>query len=340
MRIEESSLQLSARHDWQRQVVVERETRFSFGEMFVASQAATVDRAQAERERLARLLQSLIDTMLAAIDGKPGKSCPCLAVDRQAPAAGTAEAPGRVIEWQATERVAMIEHEATAVCAVGQVRTADGRCLDFRLDLQLARRTVSEQQTSSAGQMVLKDPLVLSFPGQAVELAERRFRFDLDADGRLDSLPQLAAGSGFLVFDRNDNGRADDGRELFGALSGDGFADLAALDGDGNGWVDAGDAAFTRLGVWTGEGMQSLAAAGIGALATAAVDALFSFRAGDGGLLGQLRSVGVYLSEQGRVGALQHVDLAVSAAAEEQPGEGQDLTAEQGEERRPVGVHG
>jgi hypothetical protein len=34
------------------------------------------------------------------------------------------------------------------------------------------------------------------------------------------------------------------GAELFGARSGDGFAELAALDGDGNGWIDEGDAAW------------------------------------------------------------------------------------------------
>jgi hypothetical protein len=41
--------------------------------------------------------------------------------------------------------------------------------------------------------------------------------------GKLESIPGLGASSGFLVFDRNANGKADDGSELFGATSGNGF---------------------------------------------------------------------------------------------------------------------
>ena len=49
------------------------------------------------------------------------------------------------------------------------------------------------------------------------------------------------------VFDRNGNGKADNGSELFGVASGNGFADLRRLDEDRNGWIDESDAAFDRL---------------------------------------------------------------------------------------------
>ena len=48
----------------------------------------------------------------------------------------------------------------------------------------------------------------------------------------------LGSGSGFLALDKNGNGKIDDGSELFGTKSGDGFADLAEYDSDGNGWID------------------------------------------------------------------------------------------------------
>jgi hypothetical protein len=42
-------------------------------------------------------------------------------------------------------------------------------------------------------------------------------------------------------------GRIDSGSELFGPATGSGFGELAALDGDGNGWIDENDDAFARL---------------------------------------------------------------------------------------------
>lgn len=54
-------------------------------------------------------------------------------------------------------------------------------------------------------------------------------------------------GSGFLALDRNQNGVVDDGSELFGTQSGDGFAHLALYDQDSNGWIDANDPVFDKL---------------------------------------------------------------------------------------------
>lgn len=41
-----------------------------------------------------------------------------------------------------------------------------------------------------------------------------------------------------LSLDQNGNGEIDNGTELFGTKSGDGFADLARYDLDYNGWID------------------------------------------------------------------------------------------------------
>src|SRR5690606_22817344 len=128
--------------------------------------------------------------------------------------------------------------------------------------------TESVSVSVRAGDQRLKDPLVLDFGGPAAALSDVRFDFDLDGDGRKEQLP-LLRGSGFLAFDRNANGRIDDGRELFGPASGDGFAELAQLD-DGNGWIDEADAAWSQLRLWSpdadGKGrLQTLNEAGVGA---------------------------------------------------------------------------
>jgi hypothetical protein len=64
-------------------------------------------------------------------------------------------------------------------------------------------------------------------------------------------------------------------------------------------------------------------------LYTGAVDAPFTLKGEDNALLGQIRAAGLYLTEGGEVGHLQHVDLAVSAPAggQQQPDERQRLSA-------------
>ena len=114
-------------------------------------------------------------------------------------------------------------------------------------------------------------------------------------------------------------GRSPTDRELFGAISGDGFADLAALDDDGNGWIDEGDAAFAELSLSGPEGMRSLADAGVGAISVRSVASPFTITGGTGGtggtgastVLGRVQSTGMVVRADGGVGAVQHVDLVV-----------------------------
>jgi len=217
------------------------------------------------------------------------------------------------------ERMALsmhMEYEAVDFQARGVVQTADGRSIGFELGFTLERSffEMTAVSTSEVRER-LKDPLVISLNGPAA-LGTGRFDFDLDADGQAESLPQLASGQGFLALDRNGDGRIKDGRELFGATSGDGFAELARLDGDGNGWIDEGDTAFDRLRVWLDAGaasgrLVSLRELGIGALSLSALSTPFEHRDADQTLLAKLRQSGVWLAEDGRAGLVQQLDLAV-----------------------------
>lgn len=210
------------------------------------------------------------------------------------------------------------EAEQLSIQAQGQIQTSDGRTIAFDLGIELsASRVVSSQTTVRAGDAVLKDPLVLHFDGPVGALRDARFQFDLDADGRTEAMPFVGQGSGFLVLDRNGNGKVDDGSELFGARSGDGFADLAQLDDDRNGWIDEADAVFQRLQVWrmddTGKTqLSSLASADVGALYLGRVASEMQLQASpNAATLGQLRSTGLYLRQSGIAGLMQQVDLVV-----------------------------
>jgi hypothetical protein len=160
----------------------------------------------------------------------------------------------------------------------------------------------------------LKDPLVISFSTNPVTLSNKKFNFDIDADNQKDSIAMLGAGSGFLALDRNGDNKINNGTELFGALSGNGFADLAAYDQDQNGFIDEKDDIFSDLSVWIkNEGedkLVSLKDTNIGAIALENVDTPLTIRDGDD-KLGLIRKSGFYLNNDGTPGLIQQLDFVV-----------------------------
>ena len=211
----------------------------------------------------------------------------------------------------------LIERESTRFHAEGVVQTADGREIRFELQLNMDRSYLEHNRVLvETGSRQLKDPLVINFDGTAAQLTQTRYAFDLDANGQLNEIPFVDAGSGFLALDRNGDGKLNDGSELFGALSGQGFTELAAYDDDNNGWIDANDAVFSRLLIWSkdtqgNDQLETLAERGIGAIYLEHAATAFSLKDEQNRLQGQIRSSGIYLSEQGRVGSVQQLDLVV-----------------------------
>jgi hypothetical protein len=159
------------------------------------------------------------------------------------------QGPGQEITVSHT----IVEQEGTAVSAAGSVTTADGKQLDFGLDLELYRqsaRSTTARMTEGAPEP--KDPLALSF-GATPSLSGQRAAVDLDGDGTADSLPLLGDGLAYLAFDRDGDGAVTNGQELFGPSTGNGFTELAGYDADHNGWIDEADPIYGRLSLWNGD---------------------------------------------------------------------------------------
>ena len=203
------------------------------------------------------------------------------------------------------------EAERVDFHAQGVVTTGDGRqiALDLRVGMQ---REHYERVTLDVGAPKAKDPLVLNVESATTALGGKRISFDLDLDGKADSVALPSGGSRFLALDRNRNGRFDDGSELFGARTGDGFAELAALDDDGDGWIDEDDAAFDQLSVWDGEtAPRSLREAGVGAIHVGSARTPFTLGGSDATATGLVRSTGVWLAESGEAHTVQQVDIVI-----------------------------
>ena len=209
------------------------------------------------------------------------------------------------------------EVEQTSFAAQGVVKTADGKEITFSYELEMERQFHSETHESvRAGDALLKDPLVINFGGTAAQLTDRKFAFDLDADGTKDQIAWVQPGSGFLALDKNGNGAIDDGSELFGAKTGNGFTELAAYDDDKNGWIDEADAVYDKLQVWSKSGTTderaSLKERNVGAIFLGQQTTPFEMKNAANQLQGVVRASGVYVKEDGSgVGSVQQIDLAV-----------------------------
>ena len=227
------------------------------------------------------------------------------------------EPAGFSLEYERT--VTDSEAEQTAFAAEGRVRTTDGQELPFRLELSMSRAFSREERfVLRAGDAArqTKDPLVINFGLSAAQLADAPSSFDLNADGNPDPVHLPTRDSGLLALDLNGDGAVNDGRELFGPSTGDGFAELAQYDADGNQWVDEGDPIYARVSVWRQDssgasGLVPLGAAGVGAIYLGKAPTPFEVRDEHNELLAVVRSSSIYLHPDGSAGTVQQVDLVV-----------------------------
>ena len=221
--------------------------------------------------------------------------------------------------WQkiTVASASVTEYESTTFATQGKVQTADGRSIDFNVAFSMSRACSATINSMEVSNYILTDPLVINLDTDMTEISDQKFFFDIDSDGKKEEISELGKGSGFLTLDKNGDGKVNDGNELFGTKSGDGFKDLAAYDEDGNGWIDENDDIFQNLKVWTKDAdgddvLLDLKAADVGAIYLGNADTQYSYK--DEGLNTNavLRKTGVYLKEStGKVGTVSHVDLAV-----------------------------
>ena len=224
-----------------------------------------------------------------------------------------------ILQLSAREEDFYSETESTSFSSTGMVRTADGREISFNLDVSMSR-SFSQYTSRRLEAAVMCDPLVINLNGNIANVSDQKFFFDLDADGEEEAISRLGEGSGYLALDLNGDGIINDGSELFGTKSGNGFADLAKYDEDGNGWIDENDSIWQKLKIWIQKedgtsSLYGLKEKDVGAICLQNAATEFTHKNDKGEVNAAIRSTGIFLYENGMAGTLQHLDLAVGQLA-------------------------
>lgn len=221
-----------------------------------------------------------------------------------------------------TTETATMEKESVSYSAVGEVKTADGKIISFDLNLSMSRSTESYMQSTIGFKPEvfqtnrLVDPLVINYAGTAASLTNEKFDFDLDSDGKTDRISFAGSGNGFLALDKNGDGKINDGSELFGPQSGNGFDELRKYDEDGNGWIDEADSVYEKLQVWTKDNngndiLYKLKDLDIGAIYLNDTKTQYGMYDASGNQQGMMQSSSIFLKDSGGAGTISHIDLLV-----------------------------
>ncbi len=281
--------------------------------------AAEEDAAETSLDPTTRLMKRIIEKMfggkihLASVP-KESEAQPLPTPPPEAPPQ-TPDGPKRQgwgLEYQFNQ--VREESEQMQFDAAGVVRTADGQEIKFSLAVNMQRYSRQEESFALKAGDALIDPLVLNFDGPAAQLRSGNFDFDLNSDGHTEKLPLLGSGTAFLALDRNQDGQINNGSELFGPATGQGFAELNALDTDGNGWIDEGDAGYGKLSLWQpaadGKGqLQTLKEKNVGAIYLQSAATPFTYQNEAQETQARLSTSSIFLQENGAVGTVQQLDF-------------------------------
>lgn len=178
----------------------------------------------------------------------------------------------------------------------------------------------NKQRVNSAGD-TFKDPLIIKYDLSSNYFdsisQELSFKFDINSDGMKLDIPLLKEGSGFLALDKNSNGLIDDGNELFGPNTQNGFAELRQYDEDKNGWIDENDSIFKDLVIWSknergNDTLMALGDANVAAIYLKDITTDFHYDKSVHEGLAYLKQSSIFLTQEGKAGLVTGVDFKVS----------------------------
>ncbi len=205
------------------------------------------------------------------------------------------------------------EYELSEVNISASMSTVEGAEITISLNVVMERNYQETTLGVLRREGYVTDPLVINFGSDNVRLSSAVTEFDLDSDGNMDLLPTLVSNSAYIALDKNGDGKINNGTELFGPNTGNGFAELARYDDDGNGFIDSGDRVYSELIAFKPgqEFNYTLQELNVDAIYLAAIDSPFRITDQQNQTLGQVRATSFYVGDNGNAGSVQQVDLRV-----------------------------
>ena len=313
MKINAFNLDLSTSHHRSESLQIQRETKFYHILNQVSDpdsvqvgipQIPTMEQFQMELEKMRQLLEAIMDIL----SRDHGVSLGLREIRRLSMP---------VLEYGISHGITQTQtiQEVLQFKAAGKVTTAEGKHLDIDLALTMESSMVQEfTQIKETKGVAFIDPLLIHLDATLpTTLSGVEFDFDMDMDGDKEAIIAPQSGSGFLVLDMNKDGIINDGSELFGPSTGNGFQELALHDKDQNGWIDENDPIYENLSLW-GLGtdgkmeMKGLKEAGVGAIFLKAGNTPFDIRDGDQNMVARVKRSSLALGEDGQPMALQELD--------------------------------
>jgi len=235
--------------------------------------------------------------------------------------------------FQGLSSVQLLGLGATGIAALGDAYGAlDSTALTAMFSTQLTALNTILGYTTTAQRVAawgFLTPVVLDLNGDGIQTttAQNGVTFDINNDGKADQTAWVARGDGLLVRDINKDGAINNGSELFGSATSlgngktaaDGYVAMRALDTNKDGVLDANDAAFAELMVWTdldGNGvtganeLTNLSDLGINSIS---LNATKSTQTNNGNLIGLM---GSYTTTDGKTHTMGDVWFQTDAAGD------------------------
>ena len=136
--------------------------------------------------------------------------------------------------------------------------------------VQMAALTTTQIGVGTGRSLI--SPIVLDLTGKGIQTTSinNGVNFDLLGNGQTEKTGWIAQGEGLLMLNPNGTESLNDGSQLFGQgttlangqKAENGYQALAVLDSNGDGVINAQDAAFKDLGVWVDTGNSNGLATG------------------------------------------------------------------------------
>ncbi len=309
MKIQSHELAMQSQHTISR---VELETQISFSSFYTDTQiepqeTSSLDALNLEAEDTTcnyfkdslRTIDAIIQNLLKMLQSKSQESSP--------------EGEEKTFGYNHMSLTQHFEeHESLEFSTMGHIQTDKGS-LDIDINFSMSRSFCIENCVDIYSSI---DPLVINMQGDIPSLNTQSFSFDLDNDGKSDQISTLGSGSGFLALDKNNDGVINQGSELFGTLKGDGFGELSSYDEDSNNWIDENDSIFDKLQIWlknedeNEKELVGLGEMGIGAIYLGSQQSEFTYKTQTNQTLGEMKSCGMFLNEDGSCGTISQIDFA------------------------------